>query len=100
MKNFISYFKLHKFLLINLFIFLYIFINLLDGNRGYFSYIKKNDLLIKKIEEEKYIINQLESLKLKNAMLVKSNLNLDFLDELYRNFFFIGKKNEKLFLLK
>ena len=84
----------------NLFIFLYIFINLLDGNRGYFSYIKKNDLLIKKIEEEKYIINQLESLKLKNAMLVKSNLNLDFLDELYRNFFVIGKKNEKLFLLK
>jgi len=33
-------------------------------------------------------------------MLVKSNLNLDFLDELYRNFFVIGKKNEKLFLLK
>lgn len=75
-------------------------INLLDGNRGYFSYIKKNDLLIKKIEEEKYIINQLESLKLKNAMLIKPNLNLDFLDELYRNFFVIGKKNEKLFLLK
>ena len=72
----------------------------MDGNRGYFSYVKKNDLLIKKIEEEKFIFNQLENLKFKNAMLIKPNLNLDFLDELYRNFFVIGKKDEKLFLLK
>ena len=100
MKNFFSYFKQHKFLLINLFIFFYIFINLLDGNRGYFSYVKKNDLLIKKIEQEKFIFNELENLKFKNAMLIKPNINLDFLDELYRNFFVIGKKDEKLFLLK
>ena len=72
----------------------------MDGNRGYFSYVKKNDLLIKKIEEEKFIFNQLENLKFKNAMLIKPNINLDFLDELYRNFFVIGKKDEKLFLLK
>ncbi|KFX72100.1 MAG: hypothetical protein FF85_03250, partial [alpha proteobacterium QL1] len=97
MKSFISYFKLHKFLLINLFIFLYILINLLDGNRGYFSYIKKMTFLLKKIEEEKYIINQLESLKLKNAMLIKPNLNLDFLDELYRNFLLLVKKMKSYF---
>ena len=53
MKKILAYLNLHKFFLINLFIFLYIFINLLDGERGYFSYVKKNNLLVEKTVEEK-----------------------------------------------
>ena len=100
MKKFFFYLSQRKFLFINLFIFLYIFVNLLDGNRGYFSYVKKSKLLINKIEDDKNIVGQLESLRLKNSMLSLSNLNLDFLDQLYRSYFVLGKKGEKLYLVK
>ena len=100
MKKTFLYLSQRKFLFINLFIFLYIFVNLLDGNRGYFSYVKKSKLLINKIEEDKNIVGQLESLRLKNSMLSLSNLNLDFLDQLYRSYFVLGKKGEKLYLVK
>ena len=100
MKKIYFYFSQRKFFFINLFIFLYIFVNLLDGNRGYFSYVKKSKLLINKIEEDKNIVGQLESLRLKNSMLSLSNLNLDFLDQLYRSYFVLGKKGEKLYLVK
>jgi cell division protein DivIC len=100
MKKIYFYFFQRKFFFINLFFFLYIFVNLLDGNRGYFSYVKKSDLLINKIEEEKNIVEQLEFLRLKNSMLSLPNLNLDFLDQLYRSYFVLGKKGEKLYLVK
>ena len=73
---------------------------MLDGNRGYFSYVKKSDLLTNKIEEEKNIVGQLESLRLKNSMLSLPSRNLDFLDQLYRSYFVLGKKGEKLYLVK
>ena len=73
---------------------------MLDGNRGYFSYVKKSNLLTNKIEQEKNIVGQLESLKLKNSMLLLPSLNLDFLDQLYRSYFVLGKKGEKLYLVK
>ena len=100
MKKIYFYLSQRKFLFINLFIFLYIFVNLLDGNRGYFSYVKKSDLLTNKIEQEKNIVGQLESLRLKNSMLSLPSLNLDFLDQLYRSYFVLGKKGEKLYLVK
>ena len=100
MKNFISYFKLHKFLLINLFIFLYIFINLLDGNRGYFSYIKKNELFEKKKFEQINLNKNLNDLRLKNSMLSLPSLNLDYLDQLYREFFVLGKQGEKIYIIR
>jgi hypothetical protein len=100
MKKIYFYLSQRKFFFINLFIFLYIFVNLLDGNRGYFSYVKKSDLLTNKIEQEKNIVGQLESLWLKNSMLSLPSPNLDFLDQLYRSYFVLGKKGEKLYLVK
>ena len=100
MKKISFYLNLHKFFLINLFIFLYIFINLLDGDRGYFSYIKKNNVLEEKILEEKKITSNLDSFKSKNSMLLKETINLDYLDYLYRKLFVLGKPGEKLYLIK
>ena len=100
MKKFYFYLSQRKFFFINLLIFLYIFVNLLDGNRSYFSYVKKSNLLTNKIEQEKNIVGQLESLKLKNSMLSLPSLHLDFLDQLYRSYFVLGKKGEKLYLVK
>ena len=79
---------------------LYIFINLLDGDRGYFSYLKKNNLLEEKILEEKKITSNLDSFKSKNSMLLKETINLDYLDYLYRKLFVLGKPGEKLYLIK
>ena len=100
MKKISTYLNLKKFFLINLFIFLYIFINLLDGDRGYFSYLKKNNLLEEKILEEKKITSNLDSFKSKNSMLLKETINLDYLDYLYRKLFVLGKPGEKLYLIK
>ena len=100
MKKILAYLNLHKFFLINLFIFLYIFINLLDGDRGYFSYVKKNNLLLEKIVEKETITLNLDSFRLKNSMLLKETINLDYLDYLYRKLFVLGKPGEKLYLIK
>ena len=100
MKKISAYLNLHKFFLINLFIFLYIFINLLDGDRGYFSYVKKNNLLLEKIVEKETITLNLDSFRLKNSMLLKETINLDYLDYLYRKLFVLGKPGEKLYLIK
>jgi len=100
MKKILAYLNLHKFFLINLFIFLYIFINLLDGDRGYFSYVKKNNLLLEKIVEKETITLNLDSFRLKNSMLFKETINLDYLDYLYRKLFVLGKTGEKLYLIK
>lgn len=100
MKKLLFFLSKNKFLIINLLIFSYIFLNLLDGNRGYFSYIKKNDILKSKTNEEKKLFDNLNSLKMKNSLLLEENINLDFLDQLYREYFTLGKKGEKIFLIK
>ena len=86
-------------MLINFFIFLYIAINLLDGNRGYFSYVRKKNTLIEKEIKVNQLRSSYEDLKNKN-LLLSDNLNLDYLDQLYRDYFTLGKKGEKLYLLK
>ena len=99
MKKIFFFLSKKKFLLINFFIFLYILINLLDGNRGYFSYIQKKNVLVEKEIKVKKLRSSYDDLKNKN-LLLSDNLNLDYLDQLYRDYFTLGKKGEKLYLLK
>ena len=73
--------------------------NLLDGNRGYFSYIQKKNVLEEKEIKVKKLRSYYDDLKNKN-LLLSDNLNLDYLDQLYRDYFTLGKKGEKLYLLK
>lgn len=100
MKKILIFLTNKKYLIINLLLFTYIFVNLLDGNRGYFSYIKKKEILKSKIEEEKILFNNLALIKNKNSLLLEPKINLDFLDQLYREYFTLGKKEEKLFLIR
>ena len=99
MKKILFFLSKKKFLLINCFIFLYITINILDGNRGYFSYVQKKKTLIEKEIKVNQLRSSYEDLKNKN-LLLSDNLNLDYLDQLYRDYFTLGKKGEKLYLLK
>ena len=100
MKKLYQYLLERKFFFINLFIFFYIFINILDGERGYFSYIKKNELFEKKKFEQINLNKNLNDLRLKNSMLSLPSLNLDYLDQLYREFFVLGKQGEKIYIIR
>tara|TARA_B110000971_G_C19515940_1_gene279583 strand:+ start:70 stop:366 length:297 start_codon:yes stop_codon:yes gene_type:complete len=91
--------KNKKILFIQVFLILYIGINLIGGERGLISYFKKNNyekkLFIKKTELKK----ELESIEHKNNLL-SANLNQDYIDILYRTKFKFGKKDEILIKLK
>ena len=91
--------KNKKILFIQVFLTLYIGINLIGGERGLISYFNKNNyekkLFIKKTELKK----QLETIEHKNNLL-SANLDQDYIDILYRTKFKFGKKDEILIKLK
>ena len=89
--------KKNYFLLISTFLLLYFFFNLLDGQRGLFSYFKKKNLLENLQNEELELISKIKDLETKNSLLT-NNLDLDYIETLYRKKFMVGKNNEKIFI--
>jgi len=90
--------KKNYFLLISTFLILYFFFNLLDGERGLFSYIKKKEILQNLQQSEKNYLVKIENLEFKNLLLTK-NLDLDYIETLIRSKFFFGKKNETTYII-
>ena len=99
MKKIKLFINKYKFYIINLFLIFYFTVNFFDGNRGYFS-------LQKKKVELKELTQVEENLRVKNIILKNQNealtkkIDLNFLDEIYRKNFVVGKKNEKLIIIK
>ncbi len=91
--------KKNYFLLISTFLILYFFFNLLDGERGLFSYFKKKNLLKNLQNEEIQLIKKINNLEFKNSLLT-NNLDLDFIEILIRKKFFYGKKDEAIYIIK
>ena len=87
------------FLSISTFLILYFFFNLLDGERGLLSYIKKKKLLIDLHNKELLLSNKTKNLEVKNSLLT-DNLDLDFIEILIREKFLFGKKEETLYIIK
>ena len=90
--------KKNYFLLISTFLILYFFFNLLDGERGLFSYIKKNEILKNLQQSEKNYIDKIENLEFKHSLLT-TNLDLDYIEILIRSKFFFGKKEESAYII-
>jgi len=90
--------KKNYFLLISTFIILYFIFNLLDGERGMFSYIKKKEILQNLQQKEKDYINKINDLEFKNSLLT-TNLDLDYIETLIRSKFFFGKKEETVYII-
>ena len=90
--------KKNYFLLITTFVILYFVFNLLDGERGLFSYIKKKEILTNLQQSEKDYINKIEDLEFKNSLLT-TNLDLDYIETLIRSKFLFGKKNETTYVI-
>ena len=91
--------KKNYFLLISTFLILYFFFNLLDGERGLFSYFKKKEILINLQNEEIDLRNKIEKLKFKNSLL-SDKLDLDYVETLIRKKFLFGKEGETLYIIK
>ena len=90
--------KKNYFLLVSTFLILYFFFNLLDGERGLFSYIKKKEILKNLQQSENNYIVKIENLEFKNSLLT-TNLDLDYIETLIRSKFFFGKKDETTYII-
>ena len=90
--------KKNYFLLISTFLILYFFFNLLDGERGLFSYIKKKEILKNLQQSENNYIVKIENLEFKNSLLT-TNLDLDYIETLIRSKFFFGKNEETTYII-
>ena len=91
--------KRNYFLLISIFLILYFGFNLMSGERGYFSYIKKKELLSDLKKEELTLANKISDLDHKNSLL-STNLDLDYIEILIRERFLFGKKEETIYIIK
>jgi cell division protein DivIC len=91
--------KKNYFLLISTFLILYFIFNLLGGERGLFSFFKKNNLLTKLQTEKVELTSKIQDFEFKNSLLT-DNLDLDFIETLIRGKFLFGKKNETLYIIK
>ena len=75
--------KKNYFLLISTFLMIYFFFNLLDGERGFFSYFKKKEILMNLTKEEMDLRIRIKDLEFKNSLL-SDNLDLDYVETLLR----------------
>jgi len=89
--------KKNYFFLITTFFFIYIVFNFLDGERGLFSYLEKKEIYNQKIQKKSNLTAELNDVE-KKILLLTENIDLDYLEILYREKFFYGKPNEKLYL--
>ena len=73
------------------------FFNLLEGERGLISYFEKQKIKQLLISEKKELNYQLKLINKKNSLLT-DNIDLDYLEILYRKKFMVGKNNEKIYI--
>ena len=94
--RFVQIINQKKFTLITVFLFLYVLINLLDGQRGLISYYEKQKIKEQLIEEKKTLSIKLAMVEKKNKLLT-DKVDLDYLEMLYREKFMVGKSNEHIY---
>ncbi len=85
-----------KFTLFSILLFLYVFFNLLDGERGLISYLKKQKLKSELIQQKEILKKKLNFVEKKNILL-SENIDLDYLEIIYRDKFMVGKPTEKIY---
>lgn len=91
--------KLKKIFFFQVFLTLYVSINLIGGERGLISYFEKKAYEKKLSTKNLDLTKKLKNIEHKNKLLSK-NINLDYLDMLYRSKLKFGTKDEILIKLK
>ena len=95
----LSIIKKNYFILLSTFFFLYFFLNLLDGERGLFSYFEKKQILEELKNQKNELTHKINNLDIKNSLLT-DNLDLDYIETLIRQKFLFGKNEETLYIIK
>ena len=95
----LNFFKTKKLLLLNILLTFYIATNLIGGERGLVSFYEKETIYKNLVQKEKKLSNELKDFEKKNQLL-SSNLNLDYVDMIYRENLKFGKKDEIIIKLK
>ena len=96
--RFIEIINQKKFTLICIFLCLYVILNLFDGERGLISYFEKQKINKLLIDEKEKLVLQLQLINKKNSLLT-DNIDLDYLEILYREKFMAGKIEEKIYII-
>ena len=91
--------KKNYFILIITFLFIYFFFNLLGGDRGLISYIKKKEIYEDLKIKQNDLRIKIQDLEHKNSLLTE-NIDLDFIEILIRDKFLFGKEGETTYILK
>jgi len=95
----LNFFKTKKLLLLNILLTFYVSINLIGGERGLVSFYEKERIYKDLIHKQNKLANELNEFEKKNYLL-SSNLNLDYVDMIYREKLKFGKKDEIIIKLK
>jgi len=97
--RFIKILSKKKIFFLNIFLTLYVGINLIGGERGLLSYFEKKNIENNLIEKHEILSKNLKKIQNKNSLL-SEKIDLDYLDILYREKFKFGKKDEILIKIK
>ena len=95
----LSKIKKNYFILIITFLFIYFFFNLLGGDRGLISYLKKKDIYTELKIKQTDLKLKIQELEHKNSLLTE-NIDLDFIEILIRDKFLFGKEGETTYIIK
>ena len=95
--RFVEIINQRKFTLISIFLFLYVMLNLFDGERGLISYFEKQKIKEQLLQEQKLLALRIDLIEKKNSLLTDI-VDIDYLETLYRKKFMVGKVNEKIYI--
>ena len=91
--------KKNYFIFIITFLFIYFFFNLLGGDRGLISYLKKKEIYEELKIKQTDLNFKIQELEHKNSLLTK-DIDLDFIEVLIRDKFLFGKDGETTYIIK
>ena len=96
--RFIEIISKKKILLISILLTTYILFNLLEGERGLISYFEKQKIKKLLTNDKEKLTHELKVVNNKNSLL-SDNIDLDYLEILYREKFMAGKSEEKIYII-
>ena len=95
--KFVEIIKNKKFSLLIIFLFLYVILNLLDGERGLISYFEKQKKINQLLKGKSLLTSKLVLIEKQNTLLTDV-IDTDYLEILYRKKFMVGKASEKIYI--
>jgi len=98
MSNLLGSVSKKKIFFLLILIILYVIFNFFGGDRGLIEYFKKKTILKEFQQKNLETVKEIQFLSRKNDFL-SVNINKDYLDEVYRDYFILGKKGEKIYII-